>query len=328
MENKTNKEPSEKIIEKKIVHKFDEKKFFFLWMITLLILAIIISVGVFNNFKKNDSKSKSSQATENSGQLPAIDNSNASKLEKKLLPADGVVLPIKWNDLGKRLIETGVIDEQKFIAIYDQRGGLNDEDRKLLYESDNDKIVITTRNSGFLLNLFWALGLGNKNPVLEKGPMQDPKYGGAGRFASTGGWNIAKGNAMDHYSKYNFIVLTSTQQELVEEVSKNIYRPCCGNSTYFPDCNHGMAMLGFLELMASQGASEEEMYQTALIVNTFWFPDTYLTIASYLTNQGSSWENTNPKDILGLEYSSISGYRQVMSKVNPVQSQGGKSCGV
>ena len=58
---------------------------------------------------------------------------------------------------------------------------------------------------------------------------------------------------MNHYSMHRFIVLTPEQQALVEKVSKGIYRPCCGNSVYFPDCNHGMAMLGLLELMASQG---------------------------------------------------------------------------
>ena len=40
--------------------------------------------------------------------------------------------------------------------------------------------------------------------------------------------------------------------KIVEEIAGNIYRPCCGNSTAFPDCNHGMAMLGLIELMVSQ----------------------------------------------------------------------------
>jgi hypothetical protein len=48
----------------------------------------------------------------------------------------------------------------------------------------------------------------------------------------------------------DLIPLTAEQQALVEEVAAEIYRPCCNNSTLFPDCNHGMAMLGFLELLA------------------------------------------------------------------------------
>ena len=98
--------------------------------------------------------------------------------------------------------------------------------------------------------------------------MTDKQFGGADKFASTGGWSLSKGNAMDHYSRHNFVVLTQAQAELVERVSKNIYRPCCNNSTYFPDCNHGMAMLGLLELMASQNISEGQMYKIALSVNS------------------------------------------------------------
>ena len=191
------------------------------------------------------------------------------------------------------------------------------------------KIKMTPENAGFLLNVFWALGLGNKNPILENGPMSDPQYGGAGNFASTGGWTIAKGDAMDHYSKYNFVILTSAQQSLVERVSQGIYRPCCGNSVYFPDCNHGMAMLGLLELMASQGASEKEMYKIALKVNSYWFPDTYLTIAKYLKEvKNTSFDKMDPKVILGKEYSSGAGYRAILQQVTPAENSGGGGCGV
>ncbi|MDO8742973.1 MAG: hypothetical protein Q7J30_00165, partial [Candidatus Azambacteria bacterium] len=179
-----------------------------------------------------------------------------------------------------------------------------------------------------LLNLFWALGLGNKNEILEKGPMTDPKYGGADRFASTGGWSLASGDVMDHYSKHLFIVLTPKQQALVEEVSKNIYRPCCNNSTYFPDCNHGMAMLGLLELLASQGIGEDEMYKTALQVNSFWFPDQYATIAKYLESNGKTFQSVPAKEILGINYSSGSGYAKIESYVPKEQNQSGGSCGV
>jgi len=36
---------------------------------------------------------------------------------------------------------------------------------KLLYDKNNGEIKITPENSGTLLNLFWALGLGNKNEI-------------------------------------------------------------------------------------------------------------------------------------------------------------------
>ena len=199
--------------------------------------------------------------------------------------------------------------------------------KKILYGTDNKDLIITRENSGFLLNVFWALGLGNKNEILEKGPMSDPKYGGAGSFASTGGWTLAEGNTMNHYSAHQFIKLIPDQQRLVEEVSKNIYRPCCGNSTYFPDCNHGMAMLGLLELMAANGVLEEEMYKVALQVNILWFPDTYQTIAAYFGKRGVPWSEVDPKTVLGSAYSSSTGYQQILSEVNP-PSAAPSSCGV
>ncbi len=253
----------------------------------------------------------------------------ANTLEEKIIPSAGVVLPIKWGDIGARMVKNGVIDSQKFEAIYANRGGMQADIKTLLQKSDNGSITITSRNSGEILNLLWAFGLANKNPILENGPMQDPRYGGAGRFASTGGWTIAAGDPMSHYSAHQLVTLTADQQALVENISQNIYRPCCGNSVYFPDCNHGMAMLGLLELMAARGTSESEMYKIALAVNSYWFPDTYLTIARYMQNNGIDWNSISPKSILGESYSSAQGYARIQSLVAPepsTQSQGG--CGV
>ncbi|MEK7634625.1 MAG: hypothetical protein AAB396_01945, partial [Patescibacteria group bacterium] len=257
-----------------------------------------------------------------------IVNSENQTLEEKVIPSVGVELPVKWGNLGKQLIDNGVIDAEKFEAIYSQRGGLSEENKKLLYGENNGNIIINRDNAGYLLNLFWALGLGNKNSILENGPMTDSKYGGAKNFASTGGWTLAKGDTMGHYSKHKFINLTAEQQALVEKVSKNIYRPCCGNSTYFPDCNHGMAMLGLLELMASQGIGESEMYKISLAVNSYWFPDTYLTIAKYFQEKGVEWNKIDPKEILGADYSSSSGYQNILSKTKPLNAGGGGGCGV
>ena len=197
-----------------------------------------------------------------------------------LAPNAPKTFSLYWGNLGARMVEAGVIDMERFENLYQQRGGLSEADRKLLTDSDNGNLVITSENSGVMLNMLWALGLGNKNPILENGPMMTYSGAGlpaealakAGNFASTGGWTLGKGNAMDHYSMHQFVTLTREQQDLVEKVAKNIYRPCCKNSTYFPDCNHGMAMLGLMEIMASQGASEPEMYKMSGEVNTLWFP--------------------------------------------------------
>ncbi|MDE1988822.1 MAG: hypothetical protein KGJ58_02600 [Patescibacteria group bacterium] len=291
----------------------------------ILLISLVAIIALVYAYETFIGKNYQNQSIVKSDNTTKILGENYSQ---KIIPSEGVVLPVKWRDLGVQMISAGVIDKTKFEEIYAKRGGLNDEEKKLIEGIDNGNLKITRENSGLLLNLLWALGLGNKNAILENGPMTDKRYGGADKFASTGGWTLAQGGAMNHYSKHHFVVLTFEQQALVEKVSKNIYRPCCGNSTYFPDCNHGMAMLGLLELMASQSVSEDEMYKVALAVNSYWFPDTYITIAKYLKSQGKDWSNANPKEILGFDYSSGAGFQRVRSKVENSGARGGSSCGV
>ncbi|OGG71249.1 hypothetical protein A3F27_00080 [Candidatus Kaiserbacteria bacterium RIFCSPHIGHO2_12_FULL_53_13] len=252
------------------------------------------------------------------------------RLEESVMPASGVVLPVVWGDLGARLVESGAIDADKLRQMYESRGTWNKEYEWLLVGRENGKLTITRENSGYLLNLLWAFGLANKSTILEDtSEMMNPGYGGAENFASTGGWTVAKGNAMEHYNMHALVELAPEQQVLVDRVSRNIYRPCCGNSTHFPDCNHGMAMLGFLELMASQGVGEEDMYKAALAVNSYWFPDTYLTIAEYMQNRGINWKKVSPQEMLGANYSSAAGFRNIMSQVGATSNGGsGSGCGV
>ena len=249
------------------------------------------------------------------------DSQNQAQTQSQQKTSEGIVLPVRWGDLGKQMISAGVIDAKRFEEIYANRGGLTKETKELLYGANNGNLKVTSENSGIILNLLWALGLGAKNNILEAGPMT--QYGDTGNFASTGGWTIAQGGAMNHYSKHDFFKLTPEQQALVENVSKNIYRPCCNNPTYFPDCNHGMAMLGLLELLASQGANEKQMYQAALAVNTLWFPEEYSTIARYFASKNQTLSTVDPKEILGRDYSSIAGFRRISALVPQTGSQGG-----
>ncbi len=292
---------------------------------SILYSAILINNSLNNSMTRNISAETSNGGAQVSGG-PA--DEQIAALEEKVLPAQGVTLPVQWGDLGAQMISAGIIDEQKFTELYASRGGLDEESKKLLSGNDNGYLVMTLENSQILLNLLWAVGLGNKNVIMDGGPMSDKSNGGAGNFASTGGWSLAAGDAMDHFSKHQLLILTAEQQSLVEDMAKNIYRPCCGNSTYFPDCNHGMAMLGLLELMASQGVSEVDMYKAALAVNSYWFPDTYLTIAKFLDGKEIAWEAANPKSILAEEFSSAQGYQEVRSQVEPVETKSSGGCGV
>jgi len=80
----------------------------------------------------------------------------------------------------------------------------------------------------------------------------------------------------------DLIPLTVKQQKMVEEVAAAVYRPCCNNSTLFSEGNHAMAMLGLLELMASQGVTIDHLFETAKYINAFWFPQQTLDVAIYL----------------------------------------------
>ena len=164
--------------------------------------------------------------------------------------------------------------------------------------------------------------------MLTEGPMV--QGGNAGNFASTGGWTLAKGTAMDHYAKYDLIPLTQDQEERVRAIAENVYRPCCGNSTAFPDCNHGMAALALIELMISQGAQDEEIYQSVLAFNSYWFPQTYLELAYHQEQNGTPWSKIDAKTILGKGFSSAMGYQAVKKQIGTVEglnNQGGGGCG-
>lgn len=304
------------------------------WVATTFILfGIIILNQIFDititpkysffNFDNSFSKNNNIIASK----LPTEETIDTSTLTKGVLPASGVSLPITWGDLGKKMVLDGVIDEAKFRALFE--GGLSNTEEQMLSGDITEPIVLNEQNSRYLLDLLWAFGLANKNDILDNGEMVDTKYGGAGNFASTGGWSLAKGAGFDHYSMHEYVVLSPEQQKLVDMVSKGIYRPCCGNSTHFPDCNHGMAMLGLLQLMSKNGVGEKEMYDVALKVNSFWFPQTYIDLATYFKEQGKDWDQVDAKTVLGAEYSSAQGYQQTRQNIKsfPKPASGNGGCG-
>lgn len=258
-------------------------------------------------------------------------------LFNEINPEKGYEINAQFNSLGPDMITLGVLDYNKFKEAYTKSGqSLTQEQEDILKKGSNKKITINRDNSYFLLNFFWAVGLANKSKILDEGEMM--KYGGqegAGNFASTGGWSLAKDNAMNYYSKASLIPLTPEQELLVENVSSNIYRPCCNNSTAFPDCNHGMAFLGVLQLMASNGANEQQMYDAAKYVNAFWFPGNYYDLALYFKNkEGKNFKDIDAQTLLSKNYSSASGWqvaKQWLAEKGIIQQppkQQGGSCGV
>jgi hypothetical protein len=234
-------------------------------------------------------------------------------LYEQVNPPDGFALSIPYGDLGPRLVAGGVLDYNAFAAIYEKSGNpLTPEQVGILKNGSKEEIVITAQNAHFLLNLFWAVGLANKNSILTEGPMVQNSQGRVEQFASTGGWTLASKPITELYASMDLIPLTAEQQKLVEEVAMHVYRPCCGNHTLFPDCNHGMALLGILELMASEGASADEMFEAAKYVNAFWFPQQTLETAIYLQlNEDVDFRDADAKLVVSEKFSSAAGSSMV-----------------
>ncbi len=244
-------------------------------------------------------------------------------------------LGASWGDLGPRLVAAGAIDLDRFVNLYEESGRpLTPAQKHILSKDSNDPIAIDFENARFLLNFFWAVGLVNQNPILTEGPMMQASDGNIGRFASTGGWTLGSYPATELYASTPLIILTPEQQARLQEVAANVYRPCCDNHTAFSDCNHGMAMLGLLELLASRDASTEEMFAAAKAVNGFWFPQQTLETAVFFkASLNMAYDDVDPWMAVGPEVFSGSGFRQVHQWLadNDLLAQpqgGGNSCGV
>src|SRR3989344_2415548 len=256
-----------------------------------------------------------------------------SEIQKEILPSN-YKLGIRFNDAITKMVQMGAIDKDKFIKLYEERSPLTESQKKLLESSSGDEIVLNADNAQLILNLLWPLGISNKAKVLSEGPMGTQYKDEIDNFASTAGWTLGKTEGGKLFNSLTIISLTPDQENLVKEIAESIYRPCCGNHTGFPDCNHGAAMLGFIELAVSQGMSKDEIYKKALVLNSYWFPQNYAEIATYFKAQkGMAWEEVNPKEVLGVNYSSGQGYAAINKELQaegllPKVQSGGGGCGV
>ena len=267
------------------------------WIVIVVVVAFLIGIGGgYLKWGKDETADLRQQR-------------ELAVLYEQVNPKDGYALPVSYEDLGPRLIESGVINYDAFATIHENSGNpLSKAQIEILKKGSDEQIVISAENAHFLLNYFWAVGLVNKNPILTEGPIVQNSGGQIERFASTGGWGLATNPVTELYASMELIPLTREQQTRVEEVASAVYRPCCNNPTLFPDCNHGMAMLGLLELMASQGASTDEMFEAAKYVNAFWFPQQTLETAIFLkANQNTDFADADARLVVGKNFSSASG---------------------
>ena len=280
--------------------------------------------GLTNN-AFNAVKVNSTQTAETGQEEP----SRAEILRGTVAPSKGIVLPVKWNDVLVKTVEAGGIDINKYnasLARYGQK--LTPEHERLLLEGSDENIVFSPETAFFNLNMLWALGLTNENQVLTHGKISE--YENKSGFASTGGWTLGEKPGGELLASAKIIQLTPEQQAIVEEVAANTYRPCCNNATAFPDCNHGMAALALAELMASHGATKEQIFDALLVANSYWFTQTYVNIAAYFEENGKSWNEINSKEVLGQAYSSYKGSIEVKKSLEsiPIVDSAGATCAV
>lgn len=243
-------------------------------------------------------------------------------------------LPIRYGALGPKLVQAGVIDLPAFVQVL---RGSNDpllpEEEAIVHDGSDARVTIDRNNAHFLLNFFWAVGLANRNALLRDGPLQQKSAGKVEQYASTGGWTLATKPIAAILGAVPLFDLTAAQQERLETVAGAVYRPCCGNSTAFPDCNHGMAMLGILELMAANDATAEEMFTAAKYLNTFWFPEQMAEVTAYFKlTQNTDYQAIDPKRMVGQDIASANGFQSVHQWLADngqliAPATGGASCG-
>lgn len=299
-------------------------------LITLLVVTAFLLGFLANQIagikKQENNISVQTPVQKNTQQQQAINQPDLTKIQSEVIKND-YVFKIKWGGLGQKLIADGVIDKQKLAKAVTGKDTLPQNLDKYL-SSDQTSLELNQQNAQFWVDVLWGLGLANNNPVLNSESMT--QGGQTANFASTGGYTIGVNKPMDIYSKHQYINLSDTQQKEVEEIASSIYRPCCDNPTSFPDCNHGMAALGLIELMVSQNFSKDDIYKTVLAFNTYWFSQTYLNIAYYFQQNGRDYTKVSAQEILSKTFSSASGSQVISQKVGNVNwpaLQGGGSCG-
>ncbi len=317
---------------KKFLNNIKSRKSYLLGLTTGFLIAVLILKLVPIFIVKSQNISYSLPFVK---KIPTPTLDPAKQLEeitKSVFP-DKVNLQVSYGDVILKMVQYGAIDKDKFFKLYEGRGGLTEAEKGLFENSSDEPIIVNQQNANLILNLLWPLGIANKTNVLAEGPMGTQYKNEVGNFASTGGWTLGKESGGNLFNKYPILSLSADEEKIVTEIAQNIYRPCCGNSTYFPDCNHGAAMLGFIEIAVKQGMSREEIYKKALALNAYWFPQTYAELGIYFKQKKNiSWDKVDPKLVLGIDYSSGQGYRVINKELQTEgllpKVEGGGGCGV
>ena len=168
-------------------------------------------------------------------EYPLFDEATAN-----VVPTAGFQSRVSLRDSIVRLVGKGVIDREKFLALQKYNGALPPELLKIMEKPSGKPIHLTRENASHYVNLLWPAGLSNHLDANKESPLVGPDLS---NFASTGGWTLGKEpNGGSYFNKFPIIELSPKAEALAVHIAKSTYRPCCGNSTFFQDCNHGSAL--------------------------------------------------------------------------------------
>lgn len=292
------------------------------WMVISLIINSTLLIGVSEYYFMKKSLNKTlvglAQKTKSPEELVQI-------LKQHVIPQTGFTLSVTWGDLGKQLLDSGVIDLAKFKELFKDDPKM-EKYMQVFLNTSKEHMRIDERNSRFMVNTLWAVGLVNKSVLLDEGDMQTKGSSDPMKYASTGGWDLGSRPTSELYSSTPLVTLSPDSAKLVKKIAESVYRPCCDNPTSFPDCNHGMAALGYIELAVKQGVSEKQIYKDLLVLNSFWFPQNYVELAIFMNQKGTEWRNVDAKLAFSSQYSSAQGAQQTRAAVQsslPGVTQGG-----
>jgi hypothetical protein len=298
----------------KVVEHMDRKTFLGGLITGILLTAITLNSTPFRTDHTAAAPSATHEAELSAKPVVTSTPTNVVQVSD-ILPASAN-LGISFGDAIVKMVQGGAIDKVKFTRLYGGRKALTKEQLQLLETPSNQDIVVTPENAALLLNLLWPLGIANKSAVLSQGPIGTQFRDKAGSFASTGGWNLGKTDGGKLFNSLSIVRLTAEQEIMAREMAQHIFRPCCENPTDFPDCNHGAAMLGFIELAISQGLAPDKIYEKALILNTYWFPQNYAELATYFkARKNLVWQQVAPRDVLAPAYSGASGFGAIHAEL-------------
>ncbi len=244
-----------------------------------------------------------------------------------IFPTQGFKTSVKLNNIVPELVSSGAINLTKVKELYG--ANLTQQEIDILTKPSYTNLTLNSSNANFYLLIFWAIGISNKNTILDNFSAQ----ANVSNLASVGGWTLGtNASGIAYFNRLQLVNLTPLEQNEMYDVATHAYRPCCNNPTSFPDCNHGAALLALTELGASEGLNESQLYTLDLQAQTLWFPSYYATTALELNYKNVSYWN-NPKLVLGRNYSSASGWYydsyQPLKTNNQLPSAGqAAACGV